>query len=75
MSNFSVVFNAHTLSGYTYAEAIDEMVKLFQTFRTVGATASILNENGVFEIWYLDKDFVPRSRAVRACRDNFLPKV
>lgn len=40
-----------------------------------GATASILNENGVFEVWYLDKDFIPRSRAVRACGDTFLPKV
>lgn len=61
LKRFSIVFNANVLSGYSYDEAVSEIAKLFEAHRTVGATASIVTEeNYIFEVWYLDKDFAPR---------------
>jgi hypothetical protein len=61
LKRFSIVFNANVLSGYSYDEAVNEIAELFGAHRTVGATASIVTEeNYIFEVWYLDRDFAPR---------------
>lgn len=55
---YDIVFDSHTLHGFTYLEAEKEINKLFRAFNTVGATASIVSPvtGKIVDIYYLDKD-------------------